>query len=71
MQAVKNSNQPLSLDDHKRKLFFESLSSDTTSDSLEKYLSGYELERCVVPQKDGMNNILFRLKLRHIQLVVF
>jgi hypothetical protein len=47
------ASRTVSLEDHKRKIFFENLSSKTTRYSLSEYLSGFEIDVCVVPFEDG------------------
>jgi hypothetical protein len=47
------SNQTFDFEEHKRKIFFERLNSKTTRHSLSEYLSGFEIELCVVPLEDG------------------
>lgn len=48
-----NANQTFDFEEHKRKIFFEHLSPRTTRDSLREYLSGFDLEVCVVPHEEG------------------
>lgn len=55
------TNQIPDLSEHKRKVFFERLSSQTTKDSLKEYLKAFEVELCVVPWKEG--KIMYQLNL--------
>jgi hypothetical protein len=66
------TNQTSDLSEHKRKIFFEHLSPKTTKDSLREYLSGFEIEKCAVPYKEGKNKNLFCFnKKKYIQFTVF
>jgi hypothetical protein len=68
---MSSTNQALDLTEHKRKVFFENLSPKTTTDSLKEYLSGYEMDVCTVPLKEGKNKTSFRFNSKkHVQLTV-
>ena len=47
------ANQTFDFEEHKRKIFFEHLNPKTTRQSLADYLSGFEIELCVVPTDAG------------------
>ena len=58
------ANQTYDFEEHKRKIFIEHLSPKTTRQSLTDYLSGFEIEVCVVPSEGGRNKgyafVIFR-----------
>ena len=49
----------IELQEHRGKVFFEYLSSETTTNSLKAYLSaGYQLKGCVVPEEHGKSKVI-------------
>jgi hypothetical protein len=66
------TNQAWDLSEHKRQIVFEHLSPRTTKETLEEYLSEFQLERCVISYKEGKNRNFFRIyEKKFIQFTVF
>ncbi len=53
-----------SIEEHRRKIFFNNLSLKTTRDSLSEYLSSFEIEMCWVAWEES--NIYIRIILMDI-----
>ncbi|CAF1416937.1 unnamed protein product [Adineta ricciae] len=47
-----NNTVQVNIEEHKRKLFIQNISSETTQQSLRRYFSGYPIDRAAVPKND-------------------
>ncbi|CAF1018672.1 unnamed protein product [Adineta steineri] len=55
---ARNDKTEINLEEHKRKLFIQSLSPETTRQSLLDYFSAYHIDRCTVPcDETGKNKM--------------